>query len=900
LYETNLNWQCKFRKMPTAWYLTPKQKLFTLLKSRRAGLSESEAKRRLRKYGPNVIGEEKRISPLEIFANQFKSFLIGLLFIAAAISFLIGHKIDSVVILAIVLMNAVIGFVQEYRAEKAMSALRKLAAPKAKVLRDGKIKIIPASEIVPGDIILLEAGDKVPADARLIECANLRVDESMLTGESVPVFKDVRDIKRKCPLAERVNCVFMDTIVVHGSGKAIVFSTGQNTEIGKIAKAIAQAETKETPIQKKMAEIAKWLGIGTIAICIAIFGLGLLRHIPILKMFLTSISLAVAAVPEGLPAIITITLAIGVGRMAKSNAIVRRLPAVETLGSCNVICTDKTGTLTKNQMTVQELYVNNLTIKITGEGYIPSGEFLIGNKKFDVKQDKHASLLLHAGALCNGADLYQEKGEWKIIGDPTEAALLVLTSKAGFDLKELRTRYRKIGELSFDARRKRMSTIHKHKNIRIAFVKGAPDSLLKCCKYILRDGKIIRLSKKEKEKIMKKADKMASRALRVLGVAYRELPKSVKHSIQEVERELVFLGLVGMADPLRPEARAAIRLCKQAGVKVVIVTGDHKHTALAIARELGLVSRKSRIMAGDELDEIDEKELQKKIHKIDLFARVTPEHKLKIVRAFQARGYVVAMTGDGVNDAPALKHADIGIAMGLAGTDVAKEAADMVLQDDNFATIVEAIKQGRGVFDNIKKSIAFLLSGNFGEIAIIFLAILANLPLPLLAIQILWINLVTDGLPALALSADPISDQVMKRKPRAPDESIFHGLRPYLLEYPAILCIGALITFWLTLSSQGLAYAQTAVFSAVVVFEMFQAFSCHSLYRPITKTKFRASKWLIIAALTAIILQITIVYFPLAQQVFHTRALSLFDWILIFGFSSLGLIYLELYKAFRK
>ena len=884
------------------WYQMSASEVISVLNSsRRTGLNDKEVAERQKKYGPNIIARKKKINPLLIFINQFKSFLIALLLVAATISIIIGHYIDAVVIITIVIMNAIIGFSQEYRAERAVEALKALAAPKARVIRNGKEIKIAASELVPGDIIIVEQGDKVPADARLIEAVNLKVDEAALTGESVSVTKDIAIIRKRALVAERKNMIFMNTIVTNGRAIAIVTDTGLNTEVGRIARLIEEAEIKETPLQKKLANVARILGIATIVICAIIFTTGILRGLELFDMFLTSISLAVAAVPEGLPAIITITLAIGLERMAKRKAIIRRLPAVETLGSCNIICTDKTGTLTKNEMTVRKLYVNGKIIDVTGEGYIPKGYFHVQGKKVDPLKDKHMHLLLHIGALCNGANLYEEDGRWKITGDPTEAALIVLAAKAGLLKETMLKHYPHISELSFDAKRKRMSTIHKHENEILAFVKGAPDIMLTRCTHILKDGQVRRLTSAEKRKILSVAEQMADQALRVLGMAYKKVPTTLKkYTIENIENELIFVGLTGMIDPPRPEARAALKRCKQAGIKVSIVTGDHKKTAAAIARELGLVDSNAKIINGEELDQMSDQELEKIADKIAVYARVSPEHKMRIVRALQKKGYVTAMTGDGVNDAPALKQADIGVAMGLAGTDVAKEAADMVLEDDNFATIVSAVQEGRGVFDNIKKSIAFLLSGNIAEIMIIFVAVLAGLPLPLLAVQILWINLVTDGLPALALSADPISEYVMRRKPRPLKESVFHGLRAYLVEYPIILFIGALALFWWFLSSHNIAYAQTAVFTSVVIFEMFQAFSCHSLDAPIIKARPFVNKWLLTSALIAITLQIAIVNIPFLQEIFHTTSLNLKDWLIIFAFSSFGFLYLEVYKSFKK
>jgi len=861
------------------YQMSPEEVLSSLHSSRRTGLHDKEVTERRSKYGRNVIARKKKINPITIFLNQFKSFLIALLIVAAAISAAIGHYVDSTIIFIIVIMNAVIGFTQEFRAEKAVEALEKLAAPKARVIRNGKEIKIPAADLVPGDIIILEQGDKVPADARLLEAINLKLDESALTGESVPVSKDIILIRKKVVVSERKNIIFMNTVVTNGRATAIIIGTGMNTEVGKIAKLIEEAEIKQTPLQKKLAGVARTLGIATIVIT----------------------AITVAAVPEGLPAIVTITLALGLERMAKKQAIIRRLPAVETLGSCNIICTDKTGTLTKNEMTVRKLYANGHIIEVTGEGYAPKGTFQIKGKTFDPLKDKHSHMLLHIGALCNGANLYEEKGKWKITGDPTEAALIVLAAKTGLTREILLKKHPNISELSFDSKRKRMSTIHKHEKETIAFVKGAPDILIEYCSHILKDGVVRKLTSADKKEILKADEDMAKDALRILAMAYKKVPEGTrKFTVENIENNLIFVGLTGMIDPPRAEAKDAIKKAEKAGIKVSMVTGDHKTTAEAIAHELGLMTKESRIIEGAELSKMSDSELEKIVDKVSVYARVTPEHKIRIVNALQKKKYIVAMTGDGVNDAPALKQADIGVAMGIAGTDVAKEASDMILEDDNFDTIVDAIQEGRGVFENIKKSIAFLLSGNIAEIMIIFAAVLAGLPLPLLAVQILWINLVTDGLPALALSADPISPYVMEQKPRDRKESVFHGLRAYLVEYPIILFLGAMMLFWWFLGNQDIAYAQTAVFTSVVVFEMFQAFSCHSLREPIIKVKPIVGKWLLIAAAIAIVLQIALVHVPLLQGIFHTTALSLKHWLMIFAFSSIGFIYLEVYKSLKK
>jgi len=716
-----------------AFYLMDASESFKSLDTTKEGLSSTGARNRLKKYGLNKIVGKKTKGPLEIFLSQFKSFLIAILIVASIVSFSIGAVVDAAVILVIVVLNAVLGFIQEYRAEKAVEALEKLAAPKARVIRDGKEQVIKSEEIVPGDILVLEQGDMVPADARLIEAHSLQVDESALTGESVSSDKDIELIKVKTILADRKNCVYKNTIVTHGSAKAVVFGTGSNTELGKIAHLIQEAEEKQTPLQKSLADVAKTLGVAVIFISILVFSLEIYRGglANIFDAFLTAVALAVAAVPEGLPAVITITLALGLERLVKSNAIVRKLPAVETLGSTNFICTDKTGTLTENQMTVRKIYTNTQFFDVEGEGYDPKGAFKLDGEVIDPKKDKHAELLIRIGALSNTATLIKDKKGWNITGDPTEGSLVVLGAKAKLAKEELLKTYKKVGELSFDADRKRMSTIHSVGKDKIAFVKGAPDVMLQHCSKIFEKGKVRSMTKADREHILHSIDDMAKDALRVLGLAYKDVSNLKKYTTDAVEKDMIFVGLVGMMDPPRPEAREALRLCKQAGIKVAMVTGDHRLTAEAIGKNLGLVGAHAKAISGEELSKMSDKELYKIVDKIGVYARVSPEHKVRIVKALQKKGNVVAMTGDGVNDAPALKNADIGVAMGLRGTDVAKEAADMILEDDNFATIVQAVKEGRVVYSNIRKFLRFLLSSNLGEVFTIFGASLLGLPLPI-------------------------------------------------------------------------------------------------------------------------------------------------------------------------
>ncbi|HDN81517.1 MAG TPA: HAD family hydrolase, partial [Methanomicrobia archaeon] len=675
-----------------------------------------------------------------------------------------------VVISIILFASGVLGFVQEYRAEKSLEILKKMSSPKAKVLRDGTEKIIDTGELVPGDVILLEVGDKVPADCRIIKSYNLSIDESVLTGESVSVTKTSETLTEKLPLAERKNLVFSGTIVTFGRGMCVVYATGMNTEFGKIAKMLQSVKKEMTPLQKNLEGVGKVLGVSALIICSLVAVLGILRGHEPLEMFIWGVSLAVAAVPEALPAVVTITLALGVQKMVKRNAIIRKLPAVETLGCTTVICSDKTGTLTKNEMTVKKIFFNDQIIEVSGVGYIPKGDFYVEKKEID---RKNLELIGRISALCNDAKLVHEK-DYTVIGDPTEGALLVLAEKIGMQKSDLEERFPRKDELTFTSERKMMSVLND-----MIYSKGAPETILENCSYIYDNG-IREITETDKKKILEINETFASEGLRVLALAYRE------GGLLE-EKDLVFASLTAMLDPPREEVREAIKICELSGIKVIMITGDHKLTAKAIANELGIFEEGDIILTGRELDELSDSEFEKIVENVKVYARVSPEHKMKIISAFKKKGEVVAMTGDGINDAPALKNANIGIAMGITGTDVTKEASDMILTDDNFASIVAAVEEGRGIYDNIKKYLAYLLSCNVGEILVMFIAGLLAMPLPLIAIQILWINLVTDGLPAIALSVDPKEPDIMLRKPRVSGESIFTKRVKFMILWIGIL-----------------------------------------------------------------------------------------------------------------
>lgn len=863
-------------------YLTPEKEVLAELNSSVQGLSSDGAESRLKVYGLNQLHEEKPPGAIAIFFSQFKSPIVWILIGAMLVSAFVKEFVDMYVIGAIVVLNAILGFVQEYRAEKSIEALKKMVSLKAKVLRDGRETLIDATLVVPGDILLLETGDKVPADARIIESLNLKTEEAALTGESVPVRKDSKVIADKVGVADRHNMLFAGTVVAAGHSKAVVISTGMSTEFGKIAKMIQEAKPEQTPLQKKLKRLGAQIGILVVAICIFIFLAELIYFDqPWQVLLLTAIALAVAAIPEGLPAVVTVGLSLGVQRLAKKNALVRNLPSVETLGACSVICTDKTGTLTHNEMTVKKLFVNRKVVEISGSGYDPVGDFSADPKSVE--------MLLTIGALNNNAKL-EKKDSWQVFGDPTEAALIVSAEKAGLQVEKLHIECPRVGEIEFTSERKRMTTINKVKGKRLALVKGAPDVILPLCSKVLVNGKIERLMSKDKDAIVAQNSQFTRSALRVLGFAYRELDDA-KTDAKSVEKDLIFVGLQAMIDPPRKEAKDAVAKCKTAGIKVVMITGDHIETAKAVAKELGI---EGRAISGAELDSMHD--LHNEVEQISIYARVNPAHKLKIIEALKANGHIVAMTGDGVNDAPAIKKADLGIAMGIAGTDVAKEASAMILADDNFATIVRAVEEGRRIYDNIQKYLAYLLRGNIGEVMVITSSIFIGLPLPLIAIQILWVNLVTDGLPALALGVDPVEEGVMRRPPRKPTDSVFKGTLLFMIVLPVILTIVTLFLFDLFMP-QGLEKARTVAFMTLVMFELFIALSCRSLHQPIWKVGIFANKWLWGAILVSFSLQLILMYVPFFSNIFGLVALSAGELLLVAGVASLGLIYSEVHKA---
>jgi len=889
-----------------AWHNQSAEEVLAQLASTPAGLSSHEAAQRLATNGPNELKEGKRISPLQIFLGQFKSLLIWILIAAGVISGVLGEVVDAIAILAIVVLNAVLGFYQEFKAEKSIAALNKLTAPQAKVRRDGEVISIPASGIVTGDILALEAGDLVAADARLLTAASLRCIEATLTGESEAETKRPETLERDdVPLGDRENMVFMGTSVAAGTGQAVVVATAMNTELGRIAGLIEEAGAEErTPLEKKLESFGRvlvWAALGIVAL---LFGLGLLRGTKPFELFMTSVSLAVAAVPEGLPTVVTVSLALGVLRMSRRRALVRKLPAVETLGSTTVICTDKTGTLTVGEMTVRVLYVAGQRYEVTGEGYGPDGEV-----RFEGKQAgaPHAAPLLELATTilgCNNAHLVQEEGTWKVIGDPTEGALLAAGAKAGGDRKRIEEELPKHHEIPFDSDRKRSTVIRKMPDGKLrAFINGAPDVLLERCTNLYTSTGVRPMTDEDRQNIVAKNTDMAQQALRVLGSAWRDLDNVSPADLtaDAVEHDLVFVGLSGMYDPPRQEAKAAVAKCRAAGIRVVMITGDHPHTATAVAREIGIASAEDLAIAGVELDKLSDDELRKRAPKIAVYARVTAEHKLRIIRAWKANDAVVAMTGDGVNDAPAIKGADIGIAMGKSGTEVTKQAADMIITDDNFASIVAAVEEGRGIYDNIRKTLQYLLAGNTGELLLMTLCVIIGLPTPLLPIHLLWINLVTDGLPALCLATDPIDPEVMKRHPRRRSERITNRSFLRTMFLTGFLTASVAFAVYLYVLKTGTPEtARTYAFAVLVFAELLRSFGARSATKPVWRIPFFTNINLAIVVSVSFGLQVWSQHSATLGRFLKTSYMPLTDCLWLLALGSIPLLVLEMLKLVLK
>jgi len=885
----------------------------------KTGLSEREAARKLKEHGPNTIAEKSGVSAFKVLLDQFKDFMILVLLASTAVSAFMGEMVEAVTIIAIVVLNAILGFIQEYRTEKTLEALKGLAAPAAKVIRDGKQLSILAESVVPGDLILLEAGDRVPADATLIEAVGMQADESILTGESTPVEKNACFERENLSGPDgRKNHVYMGAVIATGRGKAIVHATGMNTEMGRIADMIRNIRDDETPLQKRLEHLGKYIVIACLGICAVVSVTGILRGERLFAMLLAGISLAVAAVPEGLPAIVTIALALGVRRMLERNALVRKLPAVETLGCADVICSDKTGTLTENKMTVRKIYAGESLINVEGAGFKPEGQFLAGGAKVNPLKLNALKLALEIGAICGNAKIvppgrhniglpgrvktmFSGAGEWRIEGDPTEGALMVAAAKAGLTQDVLDKTYFRIDELPFDSERKCMSVVcDNHRGETFVFTKGAPDVIIKKCGKIYTSRGIASLTPSMRAEILKINDNMAGEALRVIGTAFRKLDSRL-YERGRLEEDLVFVGLQGMIDTPRREAFEAVRKCRMAGIKPVMITGDHKMTAEAIAKELKIISAGEKVITGAEIDAMDESRLEKAAKNASVFARVSPGHKLAIVKALKKLGHVVAMTGDGVNDAPAVKEADIGISMGITGTDVTKEASSMILMDDNFATIVAAVEEGRVVYSNIRKFIRYLLACNIGEVLTMFLGMLAGMPIPLLPIQILWVNLVTDGLPAIALGLEPPEKDIMARRPRSSKDNIFSGgllslivLRGILLGVSTLAVFSGILYF-----TRDIVLARSGAFVTLVLTQLTHVFECKSEKMSIFEIPLFNNMFLVLAVLCSLAMILAAIYAPFLQPVFKTSPLALNEWLLVLGFTGLGPAASSVFRRWR-
>lgn len=856
------------------WETLRKEEIIRTLKTdKKYGITKEEAEERTQKYGANKLEDKPKETLLVKFIKQFNDFMIIILIIASIVSAVVSTMqgendyIDSIIIIGIVILNALMGVIQESKAEKSIEALKEMTPPKAKVIRDGITKEINAEKLVPGDLITLEAGNFVPADCRLIESFNLKIEESSLTGETEPVLKNAEMIcKNDIPLGDRLNMAYMASIVVNGHAKAIVTDIGMNTKVGKIANMIIQDEAPETPIQKKLSQVGKTLGIVCLAICLIIFLIGLIKNIEPMEMFMTSVGLAVAAIPEGLPAIVTIMLSIGVTKMAKKNSIIRKLPAVETLGSSSVICSDKTGTLTQNKMKVVEI------------------------------KSLNADLTTKLSSMCTDCDITYSSSSLQVSGEPTEVALVNNGLSKGLNKTELYKELPRINEIPFDSNRKMMTTIHKIGNRYRIITKGAPDVLLdRCNKQIDNiEGKSTIL---QKHNIQQQNLQMAKKALRVIAVAYKDidyLPSKIDST--NIENELIFVGLIGMIDPPREGVKDAVKTCKKAGIKTVMITGDHIATAIAIAKDLNILGNNDKAITGQELDQISQNQLEKEISQYSVFARVTPEHKVRIVKAWQKTGAVVAMTGDGVNDSPALKNADIGIAMGKNGTDVAKNASDMILTDDNFVTIVEAVKQGRNIYDNIRKAIHFLIATNIGEIVTIFMGLLLGLKSPLLAIQLLWVNLVTDSLPAIAIGLEPPDRNIMSRKPVDSRKGIFaDGLWNKIIVEGIMIGMLTLVAFSIGNKYFGIDVARTMAFASIGVLELVHSFNIKS-EQSLLKSGIFENKFLIGSFILGIFVQVIVVLVPSLATIFKLVPLNQLQWIITLGISILPIPIMELQK----
>lgn len=892
------------------WYNKSSYETLKELNSSKNGISEEMAAKNLEKYGRNELKKEDKKPFIQKLVDQFKDPMIIILILASIVSAYVGEMVDSIIIIAIVVVNTILSLYQEGKAEEAIASLQRMSSPKAKVIRDGVQREIESALLVPGDYVILETGDIVPADLRLVESINMKIDESSLTGESVPVEKDSEVIyEGKVEIGDRENIVYSSTIVTYGRGSGVVVETGSHTEIGKIATSIATVDRGQTPLQKKLAGLSKTLGVLVIIICALVLGIGVLYNHGFLEMFMTAISLAVAAVPEGLPAIVTIVLSLGMGRMAEKNAIVKKLLAVETLGTTTVICSDKTGTLTQNEMTVTKVYTTGKLLDVTGTGYAPVGDITYENEKVAFNEMPDLALMGSIAALTNDAKLIcTNDTDYSIIGDPTEGALLTFAEKQGFNIEELKRKHERIAELPFDSSRKMMTTFHEgiFDNKVTSFTKGAPDIIVANCKYYVDNCEVKEMTEEKRAEIMATNFGFATNALRVLAYSYRnfdELPR--ERTSANIETDMIFVGLTGMIDPARPEVAKAIEECKDAGITPIMITGDYLETGFAIAKELGIAKDRSEAMMGKELNEMSDDEIREIVKTKRVFTRVSPENKVQIVKALKENGNITAMTGDGVNDAPAIKRADIGIAMGITGTDVAKDTADVILTDDNFATIVNAVEEGRIIYSNIKKFVAYLLSCNIGEVLIVLISILLNLPVPLLPIQLLWLNLVTDSFPALALGVEKGDDDIMEQKPRDPNEPILdRQIKITVIVQSIAITIATITAYFVGLNWFGregivLEYARTMAFATLILSELLRAYSARS----ITKTVFHigpfSNKRLVTATVFSFALMLIVMYVPGIRELFKLENINIREWLVVFGCSIIPLVLGEIQKIVR-
>ncbi len=884
----------------TDWHLLDEESTLKELDSSPKGLSESEAAERLEKFGKNELEEEKKEHWIFQLLEQFKSILIIVLIIAAVISLSIGEGLEAIAIIIIVILAGVLGFVQEYHAGKAIEALRKMAAPNSTVIRDENESQIPAPELVPGDVIILKTGDQVPADCRILESNNLKTDEAALTGESTPIEKISEPLKNEqASLGDRINMVYAGTSVLFGRGKAVVVNTGMSTEFGKIAKMLHATEGRKTPLQNNLDDLGKRLGVFAIIIATLMGLFGIYKGYALLEMFIWGVALAVAVIPEALPAVVTISLALGVKRMVKRKALIRKLPAVETLGATNIICSDKTGTLTKDEMTVRKIFTAGTEYSVSGTGYSPEGN--ITSDKDSPIQSKGSAInkLLLMGSLCNDAKLTKKDDKWKVLGDPTEGALTVVAAKGNLKAEELKSKYERVDEIPFSSETKRMSTVHRGDDGYFAISKGAPEIIIESCSHYFTENGIKEFTDADKKQIYETADSFGKEALRLLAISFKEF--SGDYDLDSLECNLTFLGFFGMIDPPREEVKEAIQKCETAGIKPIMITGDHKVTAIAVAKELGIL-KSGRALEGSELEGMSDEEFEEIVDKTDIYSRISPSHKMKIVEALMHRGNIVAMTGDGVNDAPSLKKSDIGIAMGIKGTDVSREAADMILTDDNFASIVSAVEEGRSIFENIRKYLVYLLGGNMGTVIGLVFALFWGLPIPLIAVQILFINFIMDGIIAITLSVEPPEPDIMKVKPRTVEEGILNKPALFLITATSIWTAAATIIIYVVVLNNGFdhIHAMTMYFAALIFARLANSFNCRSLMDTSFHLGFLSNKPLVFGNLVTIGLTLAVIYIGFFNQPFHTVSLSLENWFVVLAGWLFVIICGEIYKAVQK